>query len=343
MRVVEKLGELSLPVEVSCLVPTKCSSCGYDYEVNDSLSLLGCSNPFCLSKLVERSVSMMDMLAVVGYGRSFFYHYFRVSGSEFVSSLLVLTSEGIADLVSKYASLLEDGKGKDLNLTYSVSTFNSRLDSFKGEMDKVKKSLTLVKYVKALNIPNIQSRADDIFSRFSTYSDFHVKLAGLATEEEFADLLRVSTTSYEVMSILVGSLSIYYPDLVNYELMGGRFYESNKDGLLRVVCSKSVGSGFRSKSEFYRYIEERFSSKVTIKWLSSVTTKTDIVLWGGVDGSESLTGKVIRACEYNRRGIHIPIIDASKFIQVLEGSSDFSGIKDTLESLEFVDYSELDY
>lgn len=341
MRVVEKLGELNLPVEVSCLVPTKCSSCGYDYEVNDSLSFLGCGNPFCLSKLVERSVSMMDFLAIVGYGRSFFYHYFRVSGSEFVSSLFVLTDASIADLVSKYGSILEGGS--DSGLTYSVSTFNSRLSSFKDDIDRVKASLTLVKYVKALNIPNIQSRADDMFSRFSTYSDFHSRLTSLATEDEFADLLGVSSTSYEVMANLVGSLSVYTPDLLNYESMGGKFYVGNRDGVLRVVCSKSVGGNFRSKNEFYRYVEERFSSKVTIKWLSSVTSKADLVLWGGVDGSESLTSKVLRACEYNRRGIHIPIISASRFIDILGYCSDFSSIRDTVKSLDFVDYSELDY
>jgi hypothetical protein len=118
---------------------------------------------------------------------------------------------------------------------------------------------------------------------------------------------------------------------------------------LTVVCSTAVGSPFKSKPDFYAYINKHFADVVHINFVPSFTKKVDFTVWSG--GSQfnpgvTVTGKVKSTVANNNKfqarveageqpnedgtledGTHyIPILNAQEFIEVLKGFREGSEI-----------------
>lgn len=330
MNVVEQLEVVAVPSETCLLIPTVCSQCGEEYDLNDALTILACINPFCSAKLVQRAVSMCEVLDIKDFGESFFRSYFVGTGCERLSSLMTLTEESVEVVLDEYD---EDDTG------VSYETFRKRLLAFTEVMSEKRKTLTLPLFVRALSLPNVKTRADGIFSDYDSMLSFYADLELASTFEDFARLFKVTESSVETILSLVTSFGEYKFDALQYEQKGFKFFVPVKGDIqLKIVCSKAVGQPFRSKTSFYRYVDERYAHKVNVQWSNSATKSCDVLIWAGVDGSDEITRKVSTICKFNRQGSHIPILSAQQFLNLLESSSDGQGIKDTLDAMEVVDY-----
>ena len=86
-----------------------------------------------------------------------------------------------------------------------------------------------------------------------------------------------------------------------------------------IVASDEVGGDFKTKREFYNFIKQRYSGLADFTIGSSVTKKTDIVVWKGFDGTPARkTTKVKRAYELNEQGVPIQGYTAQEFIQAFD-------------------------
>ena len=76
----------------------------------------------------------------------------------------------------------------------------------------------------------------------------------------------------------------------------------------------------QKKAEFYSYINNAFGDRVHVNFLPSVNSKIDYLVWAGADGSPArYTSKVKKVEGYNAKGINIPILTASQFIETMKG------------------------
>lgn len=331
MKVTEQISTVGIPAETAYLIPTHCSACMEELDLNDSLSILSCPNPFCPNKLVRRAVHLCQVLDIKNFGESFFKALFKGAGVELLSSILALSEESVQGILDSY----DEVKGDK-----SLASFEKQLRSLQGIIESKRETLTLPLYIKALSLPNVQSRADSIFSGFTSASEFYDKLHSATYKEDFTSLLGVSENSEATVIDLLGVLGTYMPDIVGYEKAGYSFYVPVKGDIeLKVVCSTAVGAPFRSKPQFYAYIDEHYSDKVNITWSNSATKSCDVLIWSGADGSDALTSKVEKICRFNREGLHIPILTAQMLIDILNGVSDGYALKDTLDSFEIIDYT----
>lgn len=330
MEVKEQLEVVAVPSETCLLIPTVCSQCGEEYDLNDALTILACVNPFCSAKLVQRAVSMCEVLDIKDFGESFFRAYFTGTSQETLSSLLTLTEDSAEGILTEYD---EDDTG------VSYETFSKRLFAFTEVVSEKRKTLTLPLYVRALSLPNLKTRADGIFADYDSLASFYSDLELASTFADFARLFKVTESSVETILSLVSTFGEYKFDALQYELRGFNFYVPVKGDIqLKVVCSKAVGQPFRSKTSFYRYVDENYAEKVNVQWSNSATKSCDVLIWAGVDGSDEITRKVSTICKFNRQGSHIPILSAQQFLSLLESASDGQGIKDTLDAMEIIDY-----
>lgn len=339
MKVTERLKQIgNLPVEFTDLIPTLCASCHEELDLSMSLTELSCPNPFCPAKLVQRASSAMQLLGVKDFGVSFFTQFFRITGETFLSNVFALNGEK----VNEYLTHAYDGDWDD---EFNLNTFERNLLKLAGELEKVRKTLTPALYLKALHIPNIQSRADKMLENYSNLDDFYTHLESCYSLQSFTEALGVSDGSETLVKTILDSLSLYSPDVLNYETHFSFYVPVKADVKLKVVCSTAVGAPFTTKQSFYKYIDENFGELIDITWSNSATKSCDVLIWSGADGSGGITNKVEKICQFNRKGSHIPILTAGNFVAILQSCSNGQMIKDTLESLPTVDFCEdnLDY
>ena len=173
---------------------------------------------------------------------------------------------------------------------------------------------------------------------YTSFKDYYVDLSNATTSVDFSKLLGITENSHELMVIIAGSLATYREDVLNFETKHSFYTPVKGDVNLKVVCSKAVGAPFSSKRQFYTYVDENFKEKVNITWSNSATKSCDLLIWSGADGTDSITSKVEKVCKFNRQGLHIPILTAQQFLDILNLCSDGFVLKDTLEGLDIIDY-----
>ena len=114
--------------------------------------------------------------------------------------------------------------------------------------------------------------------------------------------------------------------------------------ILKVVCSTSVGEPFKSKQEFFDFINTKYKNTVHVEFLGSVSKKIDILVWSGGSNPKEyfertgvepeVTGKVRKTRSLNEKFLHnqslgltkenehyIPILSAQEFIKYIEGGA----------------------
>lgn len=321
MNINEKLAELHLDVELEELIPRLCSSCGEVLDLNESLTVLSCPNPRCLHKLVQRGVHLSKTLGIDGVGEAFFRNFFTYLDTSFVSTILTLNPQEIEKLE------LDD------------KAFTNRLLDVAYQVEKLRPTLTPWGYLKALGVPDVAGRADTLMVGYADFSSFYSDLTLCTTMGQFAKVLGVSETSTVLIAKIVQSLGEYMADIVHYENYFDFYVPASSDVELKIVCSNSVGGGFKTKNAFYKFVDENYGDKVRVTWSSSATKTCQLLIWDGADGTpSSLTTKVKKVCGFNRTGSHIPILTAGQFIQLLDTASNGQVFLETLESLEITDW-----
>lgn len=292
----ENYSNYGLPIKFVECIPEYCTSCGALMEIGETLTGLHCSNPKCKDKVVMRIKSICQDLGVLSFGESTiekFVDYYGISNPLNVLAL----QEGM---------LLSD------EVSEKVST------SIIAQLHK-KRNFLLWEYVMLANLPYIRTSARKIFQGYTTLEDayndieaggvdFIQKKLGIANEGE------VSVQAMKIYSTLMEFKDDLFECVIEINIIN---MEDKKE--LNVVCSDQVGGEFNKKAEFYAYINETFTDKVHVNFLPSVNKSIDYLVWAGADGSPArYTSKVKTVEGYNNKGLNIPIMTATQFIEEME-------------------------
>lgn len=294
----------ALPDEMMELLPQHCPECGYPMEISEALTQLHCSNPRCPSKVTQRLVAIANFLGVKDLGEARARAFVDKFGID--NPLIIFAYESATD------GVLGDGIGEEVSARIEAQ-FQER------------KRFTLAEFVRMAQLPNIQMSS---FAIFDGYDDLEEAYKAIETGgvEFIRDRLNIKEKGSEDISIraikVFESLMTFKEDL----LQGVGFVDIipiHIEGMkvIKAVCSTEVGSGFRTKADFYATCNNLYPN-IHIEFGSSVTTKTDYLIWAGADKEGvNVTAKVKKARDYNAKGANIKIVSALPFLKILENMS----------------------
>lgn len=283
------------------VVPQFCDSCESPLDMNMALTELKCINPMCTGKLVMRVRKLCEALGIKHFGESSIEKW--------------VDENGIVSPLQLYN--IEDGM-----LLNGIS--DSLADKLLPQISAVK-TMKLWEFVANAQLPYIQMSAKKLLEGYSNLEDFFSDMTDGGVEfiqnrlgigDQYDDLGNpiVSTMASKVFTSLLESQEELL-EAINYITLED---ESNVQEFI-IVASDEVGNGFSTKREFYNYIKQRYAGLATFTIGSSVTKKTNIVIWKGFDGTPAReTSKVKRTYELHNQGIQIQGYTAAEFIEAFD-------------------------
>jgi DNA ligase (NAD+) len=283
------------------VLPTVCESCGSPYNLNLALTELSCINPSCGDKVVMRTRKICEAYGIKHFGESSIEKW--------------VEAEGIVNPLK----IFDVYEGKLLGgLTDTLS------DKIVPQILACR-SMKLWEFVANAQLPYIQSSAKTLLEGYSSLEDFYSDMEDGGVEfiqgklgiKDSYDNFGNPIVSVQAMKVFT-SLEEYKEEL----LEGAEYVTFIEEGNLReylIVASDEVGGDFKTKREFYNFIKQRYSGLVDFTIGSSVTKKTDIVVWKGFDDTPArLTTKVKRAYELDAQGVEIQGYTAKEFIEAFD-------------------------
>jgi hypothetical protein len=283
------------------VVPQFCDSCDSPLDMNMALTELKCINPMCTGKLVMRVRKLCEALGIKHFGESSIEKW--------------VDENGIVSPLQLYN--IEDGM-----LLNGIS--DSLADKLLPQISAVK-TMKLWEFVANAQLPYIQMSAKKLLEGYSNLEDFFSDMTDGGVEfiqtrlgigDQYDDLGNpiVSTMASKVFTSLLESQEELL-EAINYITLED---ESNVQEFI-IVASDEVGNGFSTKREFYNYIKQRYAGLATFTIGSSVTKKTNIVIWKGFDGTPAReTSKVKRTYELHNQGVQIQGYTAAEFIEAFD-------------------------
>ena len=283
------------------VVPQFCESCESPLDMNMALTELKCINPMCTGKLVMRVRKLCEALGIKHFGESSIEKW--------------VDENGIVSPLQLYN--IEDGM-----LLNGIS--DSLADKLLPQISAVK-TMKLWEFVANAQLPYIQMSAKKLLEGYSSLEDFFRDMTDggvdfiqtrLGIGDQYDDFGNpiVSTMAAKVFTSLLESQEELL-EAINYINLED---ESNVREFI-IVASDEVGNGFSTKREFYNYIKQRYAGLATFTIGSSVTKKTNVVIWKGFDGTPAReTSKVKRTYELLDQGVPIQGYTAAEFIEAFD-------------------------
>lgn len=321
---------------LNCLAENKCV-CGADHYITETLSMIYCSNPFCLEKMVDRQVSMLVDLGIKNMGAS--------------KCKSFLSDNGITNPYAIFAyDPDEDGPlYEGCSMKFSKAMFD--------QIDE-KRSMTLADYIAIGNLPGIQTKAKKLVQGFDDLNVFYEELEtegimfvqnqlGIKGKrvddiEDFFtdDVLEMAGVDLDELAyedaVSISAIQIYVTLMIyKNQLLECLDYidiievvsEDEPLPVVSICISTSVGEPFENKKDFVRYLTKEFRDCVQINYIKSVTKECDILIWSGKGAK---TGKVLAAEE-----------KISKYLRAKE-EGDTKGIKEIkiMNAIDGIKYLE---
>ena len=283
------------------VVPQFCESCESPLDMNMALTELKCINPMCTGKLVMRVRKLCEALGIKHFGESSIEKW--------------VDENGIVSPLQLYN--IEDGM-----LLNGIS--DSLADKLLPQISAVK-TMKLWEFVANAQLPYIQMSAKKLLEGYSSLEEFFKDMTDggvdfiqtrLGIGDQYDDFGNpiVSTMAAKVCTSLLESQEELL-EAINYINLED---ESNVREFI-IVASDEVGDGFSTKREFYNYIKQRYAGLATFTIGSSVTKKTNVVIWKGFDGTPAReTSKVKRTYELHDQGVPIQGYTAAEFIEAFD-------------------------
>lgn len=297
-----KNSELSLKEEFIEILPKYCSACESPLEINLTLTELKCSNPNCTDKIVMRIRKICEAYGIKHFGESSIEKW--VEAEDIVNPL---------ELFNVYDGKLLGGISPTLSDKVVPQILASR-------------SVRLWEFLANAQLPYIQSIAKTLLKGYDSLEKFYENLEDGGVD--FIQRLLGIADQYDDYGNEIASIQAVkiYTSLVDYkeELLSGVSYmdiiqENNNVKEFIIVASDEVGGDFATKRQFYDFIKQRYAGKAVFTIGSSVTKKTDIVIWKGFDGTPArLTTKVKRTYELYEKGVEIQGYTANEFISAFD-------------------------
>lgn len=273
------------PKEFYDTLPLVCEDCGADMDINNTMTILKCSNPYCSCKASQRLLALLRDLGVKNFGESRCTQFMEYFG-----------------LTNPYAifgwSPDEDGVIGNMSEEFCYNLYD--------QINSHRKML-LWEYVKFGNLPNLRDSARYIFNGYNDLDTFYDDLESQGGVSFIQDKLGIAK-GLDSDEISVRALSIYESLIMYHEEL--EEYIDYVDiispkAILNICISTAVGAGYSSKSDFVAQMNQKFSDVVHINFLSGVTKDCDYLIWSK-QGSE--TNKVKKAKNYG-----IPILTGAEF------------------------------
>lgn len=283
------------------VVPQFCESCESPLDMNMALTELKCINPMCTGKLVMRVRKLCEALGIKHFGESSIEKW--------------VDENGIVSPLQLYN--IEDGM-----LLNGIS--DSLADKLLPQISAVK-TMKLWEFVANAQLPYIQMSAKKLLEGYSSLEDFFKDMTDggvdfiqtrLGIGDQYDDFGNpiVSTMAAKVFTSLLESKEELL-EAINYINLED---ESNVREFI-IVASDEVGNGFSTKREFYNFIKQRYAGLATFTIGSSVTKKTNVVIWKGFDGTPAReTSKVKRTYELHAQGVPIQGYTAAEFVEAFD-------------------------
>lgn len=276
-----------------CL-PTVCSEpdCGYPTEMYETLTGLRCSNPRCPAKVSQRLQAMFTSLGVKGVGEVGFRSIVEYWGLR--NPLLLLQYEF-------------DGDGV---LAPNINEATSR--EIERQL-KEHQSFTLAEYVRLANIPALQTSSNAIFDKFDDIIDAYnaIEEGGI---EYIQERLGIAKADLSLRSVKVyESLMTFKDDLIEgFDCID--VIRKNSMLTFKVCVSQAVECGFKTKAEFYNYVNNLAPGRLYVEFIGSATGDIDYLVWAG----REMSRKVSTVQRRNESGGNVPILNATEFIEEMK-------------------------
>lgn len=294
----ENYEYLNLPEDFAAILPEFCATCGAPMVISESLTHLHCGNARCKDKLVMRVRQLCKDLGILGMGESCIEKWIESYDPDSPMDLFEM----------QLGMPMYEGASLDV----SNNIIQQVIDA---------KRMQLWEYVMYANIPMVRTSALKLFDGYSNleeaYADF--ERGGIPFIQKKLGIVQSEGT------VSVNAVKIYQ-NLMDYkqDLISGinnvDIVDMSDKVKLKVVCSDQVGGNFKTKAEFYSYMNNRFADKIHIEFLPSVSKEIDYLVWAGADGSPArYTSKVQKVERYNAKGgRQIPILTAKQLIDEVE-------------------------
>jgi NAD-dependent DNA ligase len=331
------------PQEFLDCLPEHCSSCGYETEITETLTILRCSNPQCGEKSVQRLVTLMKDINVKNMGESKCRQF--LERFETVNPYAIFMYEADVD------GPLYNGCSQD----FSNSIYEA--------LNKSRKML-LWEFLKIGNLPGIRDSARKLLAKYDDLEEFYDDLEGggisfvqdlLSIKGKDSDQSSSFDDEDDDNSVSVKAVSTYNTLLFfKQELLDAiGFIEimTLDTGVINLCISTSVGKPYGSKKDFIAQMNTEFGTKVHLNFLESISKDCEFLIWSKQGSATSKVDKINksnakRIAEYNEKKEKSNIEQGiSRYDGFLDASEDYSldeclefGLTPILTGTEFKEY-----
>jgi hypothetical protein len=235
------------------MLPDKCA-CGSKYELNDSLTVIQCTNKKCKEYLIDRIENFNVMVGL---------DIDKPELRNIVKKLNIQTPYQIL--------MLDEALSKDVITSKDLSNHKEVVD----RLDKIKKApVSLVNIVRICGIKVISKVAYKIFDGFNTideaYTEIETRQITFINER-----LGIKDTDSSIFSADIYSKIIELKDEFILAEMLLNVQSDNQDNIIRIAFTDNV-QPYVNKSEFVEFLNDKYSYKFIL--LSSVNDNTDILV-----------------------------------------------------------------
>lgn len=286
MLAVEELKTSSqLPKEFLDTLPSRCEACGQLTEITESLTMLRCSNLFCIEKSVQRMVAMLKDIGVKNMGeskcRAFLEHF--NSTNPYIIFMYEPDEDG---------PLYE---GASMDFSYAIF----------DQIDQ-RRNMLLWEYVKIGNLPGIRDSARKLFANYDSLDEFYDDLehGGVDFVQEQLSIKGKTSNVLEEDGVSVRAVDIYNTLVLFKEDLffayDPRYVDIKRldTRVINICISTAVGRPYASKQDFVSQMNNQFGHKVHLNFLSSVTNDCEFLIWSKEGAT---TNKVKRANTINEK------------------------------------------
>ena len=289
-----------LPDNFLNLLPEECDVCGMGMCIQPTLTTLSCINPRCEDKIVARMVAMLEELGVKGIGDEGANAY--VHEKKVINPLQILWEP------------------RETNICDSIS-FNVWSKVAEQISNRNQKGYYLYEIVKMMGIPGVQTSAEKLFESGDLQGVYEcLEQDGISWVQNTLGIQAEGTISVRATKIFE-QLMLYKEDIYEAVEKLGVKKKNLELPEVTIVCSTAVGAPFKSKKHFTDYVSNMCEGKLNITIGSSVTKKTDYLVWSGADGSPAaITSKVKTAMNRNEKAGEevVKIVTGTQLVDILK-------------------------
>lgn len=299
MKKVKEIDAGALPQAFLDVLPKTCEACGADTEITETLTMLVCSNRRCPEKACQRLVALLKDLGVKNMGDSKCQQFLTAHNT-----------------VNPYSILLYNpATDGPLYPGCSIEFSESIYEQINGV-----RSMLLWEFVKIGNLPGIRDSARHLFINYADLEEFYDDLegGGVAFVQSALSIKGDSNQASvgidddddatSVKAVDVYNTLVFYKDELLESVKGVDLISVNK--IMNICISTAVGAPYKSKQDFVAQMNARFSDKVHLNFLGSVTKDCEYVVWSK-EGAP--TSKVKKAEKYG-----IPVLTGAEFEAMLQ-------------------------